>query len=191
MEFFLKKNVRHNPHYEKIEDEPFEIPENWCWVGLKRISKVLYGYPLNSSLFNAENGRIVVRIRDVLQARSSTYTTEDVPNEYILHKGDMLIGMDGNFNVNFWNRDGGIINQRVCKITANSSYYSQKFLFYAIPYFLNKIEESVSFSTVKHLSDKHLTEMIVPLPPLNEQSRIVAKVEELFSALDQMERNLV
>jgi type I restriction enzyme S subunit len=158
---------------------------------LKRISKVLYGYPLNSSLFNAENGRIVVRIRDVLQARSSTYTTEDVPNEYILHKGDMLIGMDGNFNVNFWNTDGAILNQRVCKITANSSYYSQKFLFYAIPYFLNKIEESVSFSTVKHLSDKHLTEMIVPLPPLNEQSRIVAKVEELFSALDQMERNLV
>lgn len=187
----LERITRDNPHYEKIEDEPFEIPENWCWVGLKRISKVLYGYPLNSSLFNAENGRIVVRIRDVLQARSSTYTTEDVPNEYILHKGDMLIGMDGNFNVNFWNTDGAILNQRVCKITANSSYYSQKFLFYAIPYFLNKIEESVSFSTVKHLSDKHLTEMIVPLPPLNEQSRIVAKVEELFSALDQMERNLV
>lgn len=187
----LERITRDNPHYEKIEDDPFEIPQNWCWVGLKRISKVLYGYPLNSSLFNAENGRIVVRIRDVLQARSSTYTTEDVPNEYILHKGDMLIGMDGNFNVNFWNTDGAILNQRVCKITANSSYYSQKFLFYAIPYFLNKIEESVSFSTVKHLSDKHLTEMIVPLPPLNEQSRIVAKVEELFSALDQMERNLV
>jgi type I restriction enzyme S subunit len=187
----LERITRDNPHYEKIEDEPFEIPENWCWVGLKRISKVLYGYPLNSSLFNAENGRIVVRIRDVLQARSSTYTTEDVPNEYVLHKGDMLIGMDGNFNVNFWNTDGAILNQRVCKITANSSYYSQKFLFYAIPYFLNKIEESVSFSTVKHLSDKHLTEMIVPLPPLNEQSRIVAKIEELFSTLDQMERNLV
>ena len=158
---------------------------------MKRISKVLYGYPLNSSLFNAENGRIVVRIRDVQQAQSSTYTTEDVPKEYILHKGDMLIGMDGNFNVNFWNTDGAILNQRVCKITANSSYYSQKFLFYAIPYFLNKIEESVSFSTVKHLSDKHLTEMVVPLPPLNEQSRIVAKIEELFSTLDQMERNLV
>ena len=134
---------------------------------------------------------MVVRIRDVQPAYSSTYTTENVPKEYILEKGDMLIGMDGNFNVNFWNTEGAILNQRVCKITTKQHFYSQKFLFYTIPFFLNKIEKDVSFSTVKHLSDKHLTEMQVPLPSLKEQSRIVSKIEELFSTLDQMEQNLI
>ena len=176
-----------NRPYEKVENIPFEIPAQWCWVNLKSISNILYGYPLNSALFNTEKGKMVVRIRDVQPAYSSTYTTENVPKEYILEKGDMLIGMDGNFNVNFWNTDGAILNQRVCKIKTKQCFYSQKFLFYTIPFFLNKIEKDVSFSTVKHLSDKHLTEMQVPLPSLKEQSRIVSKIEELFSALDQME----
>lgn len=187
------ENNTDKPHYGKmgLDDVPFGIPENWCWSGLKKISRVLYGYPLNSSLFNTEKGKIVVRIRDVQQAYSSTYTTEDVPHEYILHKGDMLVGMDGNFNVNFWNIDGAVLNQRVCKITTNPSFCIQRFLFYTIPFFLNIIEQNVSFSTVKHLSDKHLTEMRIPLPPLAEQNRIVAKIDELFAVLDQIEGNLV
>lgn len=41
------------------------------------------------------------------------------------------------------------------------------------------------------ISSQNLTDYIVPLPPLNEQSRIVSKIEELFSTLDQVERNLI
>ena len=41
------------------------------------------------------------------------------------------------------------------------------------------------------ISSQNLIDFTIPLPPLNEQSRIVAKIEELFFALDQMERNLI
>lgn len=88
---------------EITEDEkPFDIPESWMWVRLKNIASVLYGYPFDSTKFNTHGeGLPLIRIRDVLPAKSATYTTESVSEDYVVHDGDMLIGMDGNFNIAF------------------------------------------------------------------------------------------
>ena len=176
------KIKKEKPLPEITEDEiPFDIPENWCWCRLKSIADVFYGFPLDASKFNNDNnGKMIVRIRDIKPAISNTFTTEQIPQEYSLHKNDMLVGMDGNFNVNFWPIEGALLNQRVCKITTNPNFYEQKFLFYILPMFLDEISENVSYCTVKHLSDKHLSTMYLPLPPLAEQKRIVKVIENLL-----------
>ena len=182
------KIKKEKPLPEITEDEiPFDIPENWCWCLLKDISDVFYGFPLDASKFNNDNnGKMIVRIRDIKPAISNTFTTEEIPEEYQLHKNDMLIGMDGNFNVNFWPIEGALLNQRVCKITTKQNFYEQKFLFYILPMFLDEISENVSFCTVKHLSDKHLSTMYIPLPPLAEQKRIVAAIEKLLPLCEKL-----
>ena len=109
--------------------------------------------------------------------------------KYIIKKGDMLVGMDGNFDVRFWNSSPAYLNQRVCKIKSKDNLLSQKFLYYYLPLALDKIFTSVSYVTVKHLSDKHLRNMLIPLPPLAEQKRIVVKIEEVFKEIDKLKNN--
>lgn len=171
------------------EEKPFEIPESWMWVRLKWGASVLYGYPFDSSLFNEiAEGKPLTRIRDIIPAQTKTYTTETAPDTYIIQNGDMLVGMDGNFNVNFWNGGPAYLNQRVCRILTNESLLLQKYLFYYLLIALDNIAKSVSYVTVKHLSDKHLSALIVPFPPLAEQKRIVAKIEELLPYIDRYEQ---
>lgn len=185
-----KKIKKEKPLPKITEDEkPFEIPESWKWVRLKQVASILYGYPFNSEKFNEINeGMPLIRIRDILSGVTKTFTTEVAPDNYLIYSGDMLVGMDGNFNVNFWTGSPAYLNQRVCKISAVSECLVQEFLYYYLPTALSLIFKTVSFVTVKHLSDKHLTTMLVPLPPLAEQKRIVAKIKGLLPYIDRYEQ---
>ena len=98
----------------------------------------------------------------------------------------MLVGMDGNFNVCLWAGGDAYLNQRVCKIKAKEDNLLQRYLYYYLPVYLKELEYWVKSVTVKHLSDKHLKSMPIPLPPLVEQQRIVAKIEELFAEIDKL-----
>lgn len=165
---------------------PFDIPSNWQWVHLKEVAHILYGFPFDSSKFNTERQGIpLIRIRDILQGTTNTYTTEKYPTSYIIVQGDMLVGMDGNFNINFWQGEDALLNQRVCKVAANKKLINQKWLFYFLPQALLEVFNTVSYTTVKHLSDKHLTKMLVALPPLAEQQRIVDKIDELLPLIEE------
>ena len=180
-----KKDLEETPISE--DEKPFEIPDSWEWVRLYDCVNILYGYPFESNMFNEDGfGFPLIRIRDVLPARTKTYTTEVADDRYVIKKDDMLVGMDGNFNVRFWNSEPAYLNQRVCKIETKEDVLFQKFLYYYFPIALDEIFKSVSYVTVKHLSDKHLRTMYIPLPPLAEQKRIVAKIEQLINEIDKL-----
>ena len=182
------KIKKEKPLPEITEDDiPFDIPENWKWVHIKSIATIQYGFPFDSNKFNEiGSGMPLIRIRDVLPGLTNTYTTEAYSPEYVVSKGDMLVGMDGNFNVNFWASYNGVLNQRVCRIKANERIILQRYLYYYLPIALGEISDNVSFCTVKHLSDKHFSFMLIPLPPLDEQKRIVEKLDQLLPLCDSM-----
>ena len=182
-----KKDLEEKPISE--DEIPFEIPESWEWTKLFNCVEILYGYPFDSTMFNEIGwGYPLIRIRDVLPAETKTYTTEETEEKYVIKKGDMLVGMDGNFNVSFWNSQDAYLNQRVCKIETKGNILNQRFLYYYLPIALEEIFQTVSYVTVRHLSDKHLRSMYIPLPPLAEQKRIVAKIEQLFKEIDKLKK---
>ena len=170
-------------------DDSYDIPETWCWALLPDVADILYGFPFNSERFNeAQTGMPIIRIRDIISGQSKTFSDEECDERYRVKRGDMLVGMDGNFQVAFWNSEDAWLNQRVCKITADPFLLNQNYLFFYLPIILAEINGSVSYSTVKHLSAKILNAMLIPLPPLVEQKRIVAKIEELLPLIDRYEQ---
>ena len=170
-------------------DDSYDIPETWCWALLPDVADILYGFPFNSERFNeAQIGMPIVRIRDIISGQSKTFSDEECDERYRIKRGDMLVGMDGNFQVAFWNSEDAWLNQRVCKITADPFLLNQNYLFFYLPIILTEINGSVSYSTVKHLSAKILNAMLIPLPPLAEQKRIVAKIEELLPLIERYEK---
>ena len=70
---------------------------------------------------------------------------------------------------------------------------NKKYLCYSMnsPYFREQVNGNIQGTTRLRTSISKLKECLLAFPPLNEQSRIVSKIEELFSTLDQMERNLI
>ena len=149
---------------------------------LPEICKLQYGYAFDSAKFSDSRGVPLIRIRDVVRGYSETYTTEECSVEYIVNDGDMLIGMDGEFNIAHWKGGKAYLNQRVCKLIPTEEV-DALYLFYFMPKALKAIEDKTPFVTVKHLSAKELNKVVVPMPTMEEQKKIAGslqKVDELI-----------
>lgn len=157
---------------------------SWVRVPLGYIATILNGAPFDSTLFSTVTGMPLVRIRDVVTGQTSTYYTGRYDDMYIVKQGDLLIGMDGDFNTGYWGSQKALLNQRVCKVAPDERYYDKRFLGYVLPSYLAAINANTSSITVKHLSSKTISEIELPLPPRLEQTRIVEKLDELLSDLD-------
>ena len=156
----------------------------WERVPLAEVAAILNGAPFDSALFSTTEGMPLVRIRDVTTGQTNTYYTGTYEDAYLVHQGDLLVGMDGDFNSGFWGPKTALLNQRVCKISPIEPFYDKRLLALALPGYLAAINANTPSVTVKHLSSRTIGEIGLPLPPAAEQTRIVAKLEELLSDLD-------
>ena len=139
-----------------------EIPEGWSAQPLFDVASVLYGYPFKTELFTEESSDLpIIRIRDILENTFSAYSREPVHEKYLTHKGDLLIGMDGNFHLNYWHRDGDGVNQRVVRIRSSAPTVSNIQLKLELTPYIKMREANVTRSTVGHLSDKDFKERYI------------------------------
>lgn len=168
-------------------------PKGVEYVKLLSVADVLYGYPCDASKFNTDGvGTPLARIRDVREGKTDTYTTESVPNKYTLKRGDLLVGMDGNFHVANWKMDGGILCQRVCKFNSNDNEKTvlNGFLSHLLKPIIKKIEDDKPNGTVKHLLDKDIKAITIPLPPLPIQKEIVSILDKFTTLEAELEAEL-
>jgi type I restriction enzyme S subunit len=106
---------------------------------------------------------------------------------YIVKKGDFLVGMDGDFNVRKWAGGDALLNQRVMRMRNWSAEVLPDYVALPLQFILDHLHGETSLTTVKHLSAKQVNGIEIPLPPLAEQRRIVAKVDELMALCDRLE----
>ena len=154
---------------------------------LPEVCTIQYGFPFDSAKFSDSNGMPLIRIRDVVRGYSETYTTEEYKSEYIVHENDLLIGMDGEFNIAKWGKTPALLNQRVCRLAPKDSI-DKDYLFYFMYIALKQIEEKTPFVTVKHLSAKELNKIEIPVLSLEEQRKIaetLSKVDKLIAFRDR------
>jgi restriction endonuclease S subunit len=127
--------------------------------------QVISGYPFKSELFNEEgNGRPLIRIRDVVRGYTETYTTESCDVQYVVRKDDLLIGMDGIFEISPWKSEDALLNQRVCMIVPKSDKITKNYIIYAVQPVLTSIENQTNATTVKHISAGQVSSIRIPDP---------------------------
>ncbi|HBN7226824.1 TPA: restriction endonuclease subunit S [Escherichia coli] len=141
-------------------------------VTLGKHIDILSGCAFPSSGFNRNNGVPLIRIRDILSGKTETYYEGSYDLKYLIKKGDLLVGMDGDFNREYWKGTDALLNQRVCKITPNPETLDKNFLYHFLQKELDKIHATTDVVTVKHLSVKKIQDIKIRLPSLKEQKRI-------------------
>lgn len=149
---------------------------------------IQYGYAFDSKEFtDNSNFPQLVRIRDVKRGYSETFFRGKYSLEYIIHTGDLLIGMDGEFNIARWRSGDALLNQRVCKVTVKEDV-DEEYLRFSLSRALKQIENRTSFVTVKHLSTKELNSLELECPNIQKQKEIsdrLVKIEEIISLRQQ------
>ena len=151
-------------------------PKGWPNFDLGAAITIVPGFPFESGHFNtAGQGAPLIRIRDLLTNAPSVGYTGEIPDGYWVNNGDLLIGMDGDFNIVKWNGGKALLNQRLCSVkTSATDVLDQDFLFHFLTPWLLRIHSEIGATTVKHLSTKHLSGIRTPLPPIDEQRCISA-----------------
>ena len=145
-----------------------EIPEEWKVLPLFDAVSVQYGFPFATEQFTEEETSVpVVRIRDILEGTTSAFSLEKTDEKYHLNEGDVLVGMDGNFHMNFWHDNIAYLNQRCVRLRPHSdSTISSIQILHSIKPYIKAKEQNAKGSTVGHLSDKDLKGLFL-VKPLN------------------------
>lgn len=147
-------------------------------VALGEAAVVLSGFAFKSELFSESDGIPLVRIRDVTRGYSKTFYTGPYSADFLVEDGDILVGMDGNFEAARWKGGPALLNQRVCRIKGRPAVLDDAYMFHFLAPALKKIEDATPFVTVKHLSAGDVRGIEIPLPPLPEQRRIAAILDQ-------------
>ena len=172
-----------------IDKNFWDTPDSWELKRFEDIVDTTSGKAFDSGRFTESDsdGRVpVIRIRDIHSDTTEAYTDEDFKEKYTVRSGDLLVGMDGDFEASFWDGSKAALNLRDLKVDSTRNI-SQEFLKYWFDIVLAKIHTKVPKATVKHLSvNKHLNPSYIPVPPSDIQEKIVKEVQEQLATLDKL-----
>lgn len=159
-----------------------EIPEGWEVKNVFDVFNVLYGFPFSTDCFvDKITDKPVVRIRDIMDNTTSAYTTEDVDEIYRLEEGDLVIGMDGNFHMNFWHNNSCFLNQRSVRFRGITDFPLSTFqLYYNIKPILEHKQKSIKGSTVGHLLDSDIKDFWILCSTANYRKEIKQRFDSIL-----------
>lgn len=180
-----------------IEDDeiPFEIPEHWKWARLSSLVSVLgdglHGtpsYDVNGTVYfingnNLKNGKIVINdlTKKVSKEEAKKYYKD-------LNQSSLLVSINGTLgNVAFYDNEPVILGKSACYF--NLIGHLDKYFFKVLidsDYFQSYLTNFATVTTIKNVPLSAMRSVLIPLPPLAEQKRIVAKVEELLALCDKL-----
>jgi type I restriction enzyme S subunit len=166
-----------------------ELPPGWALVPLDQLAYPQAGFAFKADRFNQGGvGLPIIRVRDVGVSSPATFYSGDYRDEFLVSRGDWLIAMDGDFRVAMWESDAALLNQRVTRLQFYFPEVSKKYVCLALQFELMALQGVKNYTTVDHLSGGQIASARIPLPPVEEQHRIVAKFDELMSLCDQLEQ---
>ena len=197
---------RDNSYYEQvdgiercIDDElPFEIPKSWEWTRLSTIAKVLGGkrIPAGRKLTAENTGHVYIRVSDMKDGtviqNGLLYVPEDIFNsisKYIIKKEDVFItvaGTIGRIGKIPPELDGANLTENADRLVFSSLNQDWMIFLLQSSFIQNQIAEVTTKVGQPKLAIARIEKLLIPLPPLNEQTRIVEQIAAIFSQMKKL-----
>lgn len=176
------------------EEQPYKIPNNWCWTYFKDIFYIENGYAFKKIDYKKE-GIPLVRISNIengiVNINECIYVNKLEKNEekYVIEKGDLLIALSGattGKNGVYYLDEIAYLNQRIGNIKIkNKEKVLNEYRNYYIALKNEDILNLAYGGAQPNISPKVIEFISIPLPPIKEQQRIVNRIESLFAKLDR------
>ena len=190
------KIKKEKPLPEIAEDEvPFEIPEGWKWVRLQNVISILgdgiHGTPTfdDNGIYYFINGNNLVKGSIVIKADTKKVSeSEFIKHMKPLDSNTILISINGTIgNYAFYNDEPVILGKSACYFSILGGI-DKKYMHLLIntKFFSDYAVKEATQTTIKNVSLKAMRMLPVPLPPLAEQKRIVARLEEILPLCERL-----
>ena len=184
------------------EEIPYEIPDSWEWVRIGEIQLVKGGkrVPKGKQLVDYPTEKVYLRVADMkngtINISNLRYATMDIYEaikNYTISSSDLYLsiaGTIGNVGIIPTELNGSLLTENAVKIV-NFSNLNSKFILYMLQAKVIQEQFNKLYNQVAQpkLSIRSINQTISLVPPIEEQQRIVAKIEELFALIDTIESN--
>ena len=174
-----------------ISDEiPFEIPDTWEWAKVKDLTELYNGKAFKPSDWSS-TGLPIVRIQNLNNEISQyNYFDKPVEEDYRLYGGELLFAWSGtpgtSFGAHIWQNTDAVLNQHIFKLVFDENNLYKKYFMYALNQrVLTLIGLAHGSAGLQHVTKGVFENTLIPIPPLKEQKRIVAKIEELLPYIER------
>ncbi|MBX7244059.1 MAG: restriction endonuclease subunit S [Candidatus Sumerlaeaceae bacterium] len=178
---------------------PFKLPVEWKWARLRSLvftlGDGLHGTPEYSDGTDCYfiNGNNLVDGRIVIKPHTKTVSLDEArKHRKPMTLSTVLVSINGTLgSVAFYNNENVILGKSACYFNL-ASLVDKQFVRRVIesPYFINYASDNATGTTIRNLGLKAMNHFPIPLPPLAEQRRIVAKVDQLMALVDALETQL-
>ena len=180
------------------DDKPFDIPDTWEWVKLGAICVIARGgspRPIKEYITTAPDGVNWIKIGDTekngkyISQTAEKIKPSGVSKSRMVHAGDFLLTNSMSFGRPYILKVDGCIHDGWLVISQSKEVFDQDYLYWMLSsyYAYMQFSDKVSGAVVKNLNSDKVANSVFPLPPLAEQKRIVAKIEELLPLIDRYE----
>ena len=189
---------------------PFEVPEGWCWVKIRDLCYYLGGYAFKSTQYVASSDNQVIRIGNVkddkiLFESQPVFITDDyavTAESALLKNNDLLFTMTGTKGKRDYFKTSLVrvgkkrlfLNQRVGCLRSYSTHVYMEYLCLAMKHtcVLDAIFQTETGNVSQgNIGSENTLDLLIPLPSLNEQKRIVQRFQDCISDIDSVELNTI
>lgn len=185
-----------------LEEQPYEVPENWCWIKLGVISSIISKgtTPKGGKSAYVDEGIDFLRVENInddgtICHDDMMHVTEETHTGFlkrsILEENDILVSIAGTLGKTAIVKNDDLplnTNQAVAFVRLkDNGEVSREYIRYAIdtPVIQNMLLSKTKVTAIPNLTLEIISECLIPFPPLAEQQRIVEQIESLFSKLDE------
>ena len=173
-------------------EQPYKVPENWCWCFLGNIAFIRRGAsprPIKTYVTEDEDGVNWIKIGDTSVGKYITHVNEKITEEgakksVFVEEGTLLLSNSMSFGHPYILKVKGCIHDGWLALTP-SEVINKEYLYYALLTSEWYFEQVAVGTAVRNLNSGRVAETPTPLPPLSEQQRIVDRIESLFAKLDE------
>ncbi|MFM9917559.1 MAG: restriction endonuclease subunit S [Rhizobacter sp.] len=181
------------------DEEPFQQPKGWEWIRLGTIATIERGgspRPIQDFLTEAPDGFNWIKIGDTekggkyITVAKEKIRAEGLSKTRMVYPGDFLLTNSMSFGRPYITQIEGCIHDGWLRISPPSSL-NKDYLYTLLssPFIRSLFEAAAAGGVVLNLNADKVRSIPIPLPPLREQARIVAHVEELMKLCDALEQN--
>lgn len=161
----------------------FDLPKNWEVTKLGNLAEYINGRAFKPTEWQ-ETGKPIIRIQNLNNPNAHyNFFSGEIAEKYHVHYGDLLYAWSASLDTFIWKGEEAFLNQHIFNVKPYANI-SKLFIFYLLKFVSSDILSQTHGSGMVHITKGKFDDIPVSLPPLNEQNRIVAKIEALFSEID-------